>query len=62
MPIQHNIFKQMILGGLTAMMRDNNSDDQDMYKDMQLEELLVCVTDGLFKTSAKQSRFFLFST
>jgi len=37
-----------ILGGLTAVMRDNNSDDQDMYKDKLLEELLVCVTDGLF--------------
>merc|ERR1719317_965088 len=37
-----------ILGGLTAVMRDKNSDDQDIYKAKLLEELLVCVTDGLF--------------
>merc|ERR1719435_773096 len=37
-----------ILGGLTAVMRDKNSDDQEMYKAKLLEELLVCVTDGLF--------------
>merc|ERR1712106_1063771 len=34
--------------GLTAVMRDNNSDDQDNYKAKLLEELLVSVTDGLF--------------
>jgi len=37
-----------ILGGLAAVMRDKNSDDQEMYKAKLLEELLVCVTDGLF--------------
>jgi len=37
-----------ILGGLTAVMRDKNSDDQEVYKAKLLEELLVCVTDGLF--------------
>jgi len=37
-----------MLGGLTAVMRDNNSDDQDNYKAKLLEELLVSVTDGLF--------------
>ena len=29
-------------------MRDKNSDDQEVYKAKLLEELLVCVTDGLF--------------
>jgi len=37
-----------ILGGLTSVMRDQNSDEQDMYKARLLEELLVSVTDGLF--------------
>eukprot|EP00092_Neocalanus_flemingeri_P083580 GFUD01104916.1.p1 GENE.GFUD01104916.1~~GFUD01104916.1.p1 ORF type:complete len:670 (-),score=227.02 GFUD01104916.1:82-2091(-) len=37
-----------ILEGLTSVMRDQNSDDQDIYKARLLEELLVCVTDGMF--------------
>jgi len=37
-----------ILGGLAAVMRDHNSDDQEMYKLKLLEELLLCVSDGLF--------------
>jgi len=37
-----------IIGGIAAVMRDNNSDDQILYKNQLLEELLVCVTEGLF--------------
>ena len=37
-----------ILEGLSASMRDGHSDDQRVYKEKLLEELLVCVSDGLF--------------
>ena len=37
-----------ILEGLSASMRDGHSDDQRYYKEKLLEELLVCVSDGLF--------------
>jgi len=39
---------QAILGGLASVMRDQNSDDQDMYKAKLFEELLVSVHDGIF--------------
>jgi len=37
-----------ILEGLSASIRDNQSDDQRQNQDKLLEELLVCVGDGLF--------------
>jgi len=37
-----------ILEGLSATMRDNQSDEQKLYKEKLLEELLVCVSDGVF--------------
>jgi len=37
-----------ILDGLASVMRDQNSEEQGRYKDKLLEELLVCVTDGVF--------------
>ena len=37
-----------ILEGLSASVRDNQSDDQRLNQDKLLEELLVCVGDGLF--------------
>ena len=37
-----------ILDGLSASMRDNQSDDKTTHKDRLLEELLLCVSDGLF--------------
>jgi len=37
-----------ILEGLSAAMRDRHSEEQDTIKEKLLEELLVCVGDGLF--------------
>ena len=37
-----------ILEGLSASMRDQQSDDSRVYKEKLLEELLVCVHEGLF--------------